>query len=127
MTDRSGTTRREFLVGTALLGVGAASIGVAQAAPARARTYIVASSVDGPIFSNIRNANYYASGVDLRNGFMFATEPLFYYNLYRDETIPWIGESFEYADDFKAVSIKLRKGVKWSDGHPFTARDVAYT
>src|SRR5690606_17168139 len=44
-----------------------------------------------------------------------------------DEVIPWIGESFEYGDGFNSVTIKLRDGVKWNDGRPFTARDVAYT
>ena len=29
--------------------------------------------------------------------------------------------------DFKTVTWKLRSGVKWSDGTPFTAKDVAFT
>lgn len=127
MSTLHQVNRRKFLAGTATLALAATMPSVGWSAPERNRTYIVASSVDGPTFTNTSNANYYSPGVDLRNGFMFATEPLFYYNLYKDEVIPWIGESFDYAPDFKSVTIKLKNGVEWSDGQPFTARDVAYT
>jgi peptide/nickel transport system substrate-binding protein len=93
----------------------------------RNRTYIVASSNDGPVFTNVQNANYYSTAVDLRNGLMYAYEPLYLYNFFRDEHIPWLAESYSYNEDFTAVTIKLRPGATWSDGHPFTARDVAYT
>lgn len=36
-------------------------------------------------------------------------------------------ESYEVSPDNKTVSFKLRKNVKWHDGKPFTARDVAFT
>ena len=29
--------------------------------------------------------------------------------------------------DGKTVTVKLRQGVKWQDGVPFTAKDVAFT
>jgi peptide/nickel transport system substrate-binding protein len=32
-----------------------------------------------------------------------------------------------YSTDFKTLTVKLRKGVAWSDGVPFTAADVVYT
>jgi peptide/nickel transport system substrate-binding protein len=38
-----------------------------------------------------------------------------------------LAESFEYADDLKSVTFKLRDGLKWSDGAPLTAKDVAFT
>ncbi len=93
----------------------------------RNRTYIVASTVDGPVLTNVNNANFYGPGVDLRNGMMYAAEPLFWYNFFKDEHIPWLAESYAYNDDFTAMTIKLRPGAAWSDGHPFTARDVAFT
>src|SRR5690606_10433077 len=78
-------------------------------------------------WGNYENANYYAPGVDLRNGLMYASEALFWYNLFGDEHIPWTAEGYEYNDDFTSVTIRIRPGVEWSDGQPFTARDVAYT
>ena len=39
----------------------------------------------------------------------------------------WLAESYEFALDFKRLTIKTRSGVSWSDGHPFSAEDVAYT
>jgi peptide/nickel transport system substrate-binding protein len=41
--------------------------------------------------------------------------------------IPWLAESHEYNKDFTQVTIAMRKGVKWNDGQPLTARDVAFT
>jgi peptide/nickel transport system substrate-binding protein len=54
-------------------------------------------------------------------------EYLFYNNLQTGEFIPWLGESFQYNDDFTALTVKLREGVTWSDGQPFTPDDVVFT
>ncbi len=131
--DRNGSIKRRTLLAGAATLTGLARQAEAQGVGAglkevpRNRTYIVASTVDGPVLTNVNNANFYAPGVDLRNGLMYATEPLFWYNFFKDEHIPWLAESYAYNDDFTAMTIKLRPGAAWSDGHPFTARDVAYT
>jgi peptide/nickel transport system substrate-binding protein len=39
---------------------------------------------------------------------------------------PWLAESISKADDYTWI-IKLRSGVKWHDGKPFTAEDVKFT
>ena len=126
-----GLKRRTLLAMAAALGVESEShaqtTGGALRPVARNRTYVVASSVDGPVLTNLNNANFYAPGVDLRNGMMYATEPLFWFNFFKAELIPWLAESYAYDDGFTGVTIKLRKGAEWSDGHPFTARDVAFT
>src|SRR5271155_3731209 len=38
-----------------------------------------------------------------------------------------LAESYQFAPDFKRLTIKTREGIKWSDGTPFGAADVAYT
>jgi peptide/nickel transport system substrate-binding protein len=41
--------------------------------------------------------------------------------------IPGLAESWTVADDQKTWTFKLRKGLRWSDGNPLTADDVAFT
>ena len=75
------------------------------------------------------NFNPYA-GVLLhqRNSLHYTVyESLFYTNHFTNELIPWIGESYDYNDDFTEITIHLRDGVTWSDGEPLTAEDVAFT
>lgn len=43
-----------------------------------------------------------------------------------DGVIPNIAESFEVNDDATEFTFHLREGMKWSDGHPFTADDILF-
>ena len=54
-------------------------------------------------------------------------EYLFYNNLQTGEFVPWLAESYEYNDDYSALTVHLRDGVTWSDGEPFTSADIAFT
>ena len=40
--------------------------------------------------------------------------------------VPNVAKSWEWNDDFTSITITLRKGHKWSDGHPFTSDDVVF-
>ena len=46
---------------------------------------------------------------------------------YNGEVTPALAESFTVDPDGVTYTTKLRKGLKWSDGTPITAEDVAYT
>lgn len=41
--------------------------------------------------------------------------------------IPGLAEKWDISKDGKVLTFKLRPGVKWSDGEPFTADDVKYS
>jgi peptide/nickel transport system substrate-binding protein len=54
-------------------------------------------------------------------------EPLAFYSAFADKEHMWLAESYEFSDDFKELTIKVRPNIKWSDGVDFTAEDVTFT
>ena len=42
------------------------------------------------------------------------------------KSIPWLAKSWEMAPDGLTWTFHLRKGAKFSDGHPITAEDVLF-
>jgi peptide/nickel transport system substrate-binding protein len=44
-----------------------------------------------------------------------------------DTIVPDLAESWKWSEDRKQLSFKLRQGIKWHDGQPFSAKDVACT
>lgn len=55
-----------------------------------------------------------------------AYEGLVRYDREWKEIIPNLAESWEVNDDATEFTFKLREGLKWSDGHPFTPEDIAF-
>ncbi|RZU63567.1 ABC transporter substrate-binding protein [Zhihengliuella halotolerans] len=54
-------------------------------------------------------------------------ESLLIYNPAGGDTVPWLAESWEAADDGLSQTFHLREGVKWSDGADFVAADIVTT
>ena len=55
-------------------------------------------------------------------------ETLYWYNLASDEDpTPMLATGYEWNEDGSELTITTRKGVKWQDGEPFSAKDVAFT
>ncbi|RKX55933.1 MAG: ABC transporter substrate-binding protein [Thermotoga sp.] len=54
-------------------------------------------------------------------------EVLFYVNPLNGNITDLLGTSYEWKNNNLELDINTREGVKWSDGTPFTARDVAFT
>lgn len=40
---------------------------------------------------------------------------------------PWLATKWTWTPDYKSLTLTVRDNVKWSDGKPMTAADVAYT
>ena len=45
----------------------------------------------------------------------------------RGEPTPRLAQSWEHSDDYRTWTFRLRSDVKWHDGAPVTAHDVAFT
>src|SRR5690348_13811759 len=66
------------------------------------------------------------SDTGLSVGFIY--EPLVYVNpLQQGKTTPMLASSYAWGNGNKTLTFTIRSGVKWSDGTPMTANDVAYT
>lgn len=147
-------TRRQLLIGSAVVALaacaapaggeqaaGGAAVPAADSAaipaPAagvasvpRNRTLIMAG-LGGEMpgaFTDVENFNWFTPGGISRSGLVnAATEGLWYANMLdAKELIPWMAESGQYNDDFTELVIKLRSGIEWSDGQPFTSKDVVF-
>jgi len=53
-------------------------------------------------------------------------EPLVVWNPEWDEIVPNVARAFEVNETATEFTFQLREGMKWSDGHPFTADDVVF-
>ncbi|CZF82622.1 Oligopeptide-binding protein AppA precursor [Grimontia celer] len=72
----------------------------------------------------VENYNPYTTK-DIFHGIMF--EPLMVFNNMTGETDFRLAESANYSDDLKTITVKMRDGLKWSDGSPLSAGDVAFS
>jgi peptide/nickel transport system substrate-binding protein len=56
-------------------------------------------------------------------------EPLLMFNIMRptQAPIPWLATAYKWSDGGKTLTFTIRKGVKFSDGKPMTASDVAFS
>ena len=54
-------------------------------------------------------------------------EPLIVYNRATGSYLPWLATGYEWAANNTRLRFSIRSGVLWSDGTPFSARDVVFT
>jgi peptide/nickel transport system substrate-binding protein len=54
-------------------------------------------------------------------------EPLFVFNSATSEFVPWLAVAHEWRENNLVLRLTTRDSVLWSDGRPFSARDVAFT
>ena len=60
--------------------------------------------------------------------FGYVYEPLEFVDILKNGAVtPWLATSSSWSSNFKTLTFTIRSGVKWSDGQPFSAKDVVYT
>jgi peptide/nickel transport system substrate-binding protein len=131
-TVRSHAGRRDVIKGgvavaaAAMLPAGVAEAQLADVPRNKTMTLIGINSRDGR-WVDYELWNPYAIGSNHQNGPNLIYEPLAYYSAFADKWYMWLAESYQFTSDFKQLTIKTRSGIKWSDGTPFSAEDVAFT
>lgn len=96
--------------------------------PMTAHAEVVLTAVAEESAAWIENFNPFNTTTRVSSVEDFMFEPLVIFNGMKDgEPNYRLAESFTHGDDLKSVTFKLRPGVKWSDGKPFTAKDVVFT
>jgi ABC-type transport system substrate-binding protein len=64
------------------------------------------------------------SSTDITQNFLFA--PITNYDPVDWKETPYLAKSFDVSPDGLEYTYHLRKGLRWSDGHPFTADDIIF-
>ncbi|MCL5048893.1 MAG: ABC transporter substrate-binding protein [Firmicutes bacterium] len=55
-------------------------------------------------------------------------EPLFFFDTAdAKKVLPWLATKYTWSDHGRTLTFQLRHGVTWTDGYPFTSRDVVFT
>jgi peptide/nickel transport system substrate-binding protein len=107
--------------GLAALGIGCAGGANAQATPKRGGTAVIGVSVAGATL----NTQLTSAVTPLIIADLWASG-LFKYDKTGNKK-PQIASSWEISKDGKVYTFHLRPNLKWSDGHPFSSEDVAFT
>src|SRR5467141_2049044 len=55
-----------------------------------------------------------------------STDKILFWDYTGTKVMPCVAKEWKQSDDGKTVTISLRKGMKWSDGTPFTANDFVF-
>jgi peptide/nickel transport system substrate-binding protein len=84
-------------------------------------------NICGGQIQDYNSFNPFLPGTTSRTGSNFLYEPLYFYNAFKDEVLPWIAVGHQFNDDFTEVVIQIREGVRWSDERPWTAHDLVFT
>jgi len=128
----SGFTRRSVVLG-ALAGAGSlalAGCGTSSSSKSGGGTLNVAGQSDNltrvfnPFLPNTAQGLTYTN--QSSGGFIY--EPLVQVNTVDiGNDLPWLAKSWKWSNNNKTMTLELRSGVKWTDGKPFSADDVAFT
>ncbi|NNN02267.1 MAG: ABC transporter substrate-binding protein [Acidimicrobiaceae bacterium] len=109
-----------FTLGMVAMGSGAASASTPSVVSLEGNTGVTFTNNFNPF-----DSSSFATQLSVRS---LVNEPLFEFDSLKANTqYPWLATKYAWSNGGKTLTFTLRKGVKWSDGKPFTSADVAYT
>ena len=119
------------LVATAAIATGVfaapAAAGASRAHAASSSTLVMESSTTSTITDDFnpfdpQSPTYIIGAIDL------IYEPLMQFDIANPTKVyPFLATSYKWGAGGKSITFTIRSGVKWSDGQPFSAADVAFT
>lgn len=121
MIPTTGLTRRTLLAGAAAIAALAMPLTLSAQEIQTGGTLVMAS-LQKPRHLNAAVQSGIATAVPAAQ--IFATL-LRYGETFEPE--PYLAESWEYGDDSKTLTLKLREGATFHDGQPITSEDVVYS
>jgi peptide/nickel transport system substrate-binding protein len=109
------------------LTLGVISVNGASASTAKSHVLTEESNVGVTFTQNFNpfNSNSLSAQMNMKS---LTYEPLIEFDYLKANTqYPWLATAYTWTNGGRTLTFALRHGVKWSDGKPFTAADVAYT
>lgn len=92
-------------------------------------TLRIFNDMGSPYNCNFNPLQFALNGDAIQWGYVY--EPLVVTNQFEKAGEPsqymWLASNYKWSSDNRTVTFTIRKGVKWSDGRPFTAADVIFT
>jgi peptide/nickel transport system substrate-binding protein len=109
-------------------GGGSSTSGVSPSGVSTVGGKLVIANVSGSTWTcgfNPFNSSVLGPGIT----FALIYEPLEFVNILQSNKppVPMLATSSRWSNGFKTLTFTIRSGVKWSDGKPFSAKDVVYT
>jgi len=121
----------------ALVAFGVGSAGAAAHVASHTASAASASSVGGKLVIDNESGSTWTcqfnplNAADSGAGTTFALiyEPLEYVNILQSDKapVPMLATGSQWSNGYKTLTFTIRKGVKWTDGVAFSAKDVVYT
>src|SRR5215470_14340437 len=118
------------LAGALTIGITACSSSPGSSSPGTAKGHpLVIVSNAGQTFTQSFNPFVSTSLGNSNSTTALIYEPLLMFNIMRpaQPPIPWLATAYQWSNGGKTLTLTIRKGVKFSDGKPMTARDVAFS
>jgi peptide/nickel transport system substrate-binding protein len=126
---RHGRAPRRTRLAAALAALAALAAGGCGSAPPAAApaTLVVEANPVSPMTDDFNPFEASSLGSEVGAVDLFY-EPLLQWNITKaDAYYPWLATGFAWNAGGTAITFRIRSGVRWSDGRPLTAADVAYT